>query len=534
MTEELLKKKSNSFYNRFLKRVCDFILSLVLISILSPFLIILMLLVLIFSGWPIFYTPLRGGYHNKPFHIIKFRTMVNHADKIGGGTTALNDNRITKIGKILRATKMDEIPQLFNVFIGNMSFIGPRPELIRYVEKYEGLEKYILEVRPGITDFSSMKFVDLQSVVGAMNADEAYEKYVLKEKNTLRIQYVSKVSFSTDFKIFFGTVGVVLKKIFHIKSKDSNYVQLANSDLNVSRLCFGGCPMGGYGWGKTNEDDFIEAVHTSLDNGINFFDTADIYGLGESEIVLGRALEGRRKEAIIATKCGCRRENGKTYYDNSPEYIRQALDESLQRLKTDYIDLFQIHYRDNKTPLNDVINTLEELKKDGKIKAYGFSNIHGNDLNELKEYCHQISSLQNEYSLATRENENDFAILNKLGITPLTWGSLGQGVLAGRIDENTIFDKGDRRLRPEYVNFHGERFKHNMEIVKVIKQLAKKYDKSCSSIAIRFILDYIPNSIVLVGVKNKEQLLLNKESLGWHLAKKDIKKLLKISKYFGN
>jgi aryl-alcohol dehydrogenase-like predicted oxidoreductase/lipopolysaccharide/colanic/teichoic acid biosynthesis glycosyltransferase len=531
MNDAILRKKTNGFYNHFVKRLFDILLSMLLIIVLSPLILILMFLVLLTSGAPVFYAPERGGYHNKPFHIIKFRTMVKDADKIGGGTTAYRDSRITKIGKLLRATKFDEIPQLFNVLMGTMSFIGPRPELLKYVNDYRGLEKYILEVRPGITDFSSMKFVDLQSVVGSSNADEAYEKYVLKEKINLRLEYAMKISFFTDLSIFFKTVILVIMKIFHIRRKDHNHVRLANSSLKVSRICFGGCPMGGYGWGKTNEDDFIEAVHASLDNGINFFDTADIYGLGESEIVLGKAIQGRRSEAIIATKCGCRRKDGKTFYDNSFEYMNEALNESLKRLQTDYIDLFQVHYRDETTPLKDVIGTLESFKKDGRIRAYGFSNIHGKDLEELKEYDKQISSLQNEYSLATRENEDDFFFLNRIGITPLTWGSLGQGILAGRIDENTIFEEGDRRLRPEYVNFHGERFKHNMQMVCVLKELSSEYNRSVSSIAMRFILDYIPNSIVLVGVKNTEQLLANKEALGWHLKKRDLKRLEKIAHF---
>jgi aryl-alcohol dehydrogenase-like predicted oxidoreductase/lipopolysaccharide/colanic/teichoic acid biosynthesis glycosyltransferase len=532
--ENILIKKSHGIYNRFVKRMIDFLIALILIIVLSPLILILMLLQLIFSGWPIFYTPLRGGYKNKPFHIIKFRTMVRHAEDLGGGTTALDDKRITKFGKLLRKTKIDEFPQLFNCLSGKMSFIGPRPELLKYVNQYQGLDKYIMEVRPGITDYSSIHFINLDEVVGSGDADKMYEEKVLKVKMQLRLQYVNDISFATDFKIFFKTIGSVIKKMFKalFKNKNDDYVYLANSNLKVSRICFGGCPMGGYGWGKTNEDDFIDAVHCALDNGINFFDTADVYGLGESEIVLGKALQGRRKEAIVASKFGCRRKEGKTYYDNSPMWIREALEESLQRLQTDYIDLYQLHYWDEITPLADIVNTLEELKKEGKIRAYGLSNIHGKQLEELQKYKNKFSSLQNEYSLANRDNEEDFLKIYKmLGITPLTWGSLGQGILAGKIDKNTVFEEGDRRLRPEYINFHGDRFIHNLEIVEVLKKLSLKYKKSVPSVAIRFILDYLPNSIVLVGVKNKKQLLENKEAMGWHLKKIDINRLLKISKW---
>ena len=201
-----------SFYNQHLKRALGLVLATILLLVLWPFYFIVALAVAIDDGLPVFYRPQRGGYKNKPFRIFKFRTMVKNADKIGGGTTALNDPRITKVGNFLRKTKLDEIPQLFNIIAGDMSFIGPRPELLRYVEKYEGEEMLIMEVRPGITDFSSVEFINLDEVVGAENADEAYEKYVLKKKNQLRIRYAHEVSFATDCKLFFSTVFSVFRK----------------------------------------------------------------------------------------------------------------------------------------------------------------------------------------------------------------------------------------------------------------------------------------------------------------------------------
>lgn len=141
------------------------------------------------------------------------------------------------------------------------------------------------------------------------------------------------------------------------------YTMLRNSDLKVSRLCMGGCPMGGYGWGDTQENELIEAVHTAVDQGVNFFDTADTYGLGQSEKTLGKALGSHRKDVVIASKFGVRIENGKTFYDNSSSWIKEAVEGSLRRLGTDYIDLYQIHYRDGKTPIGEVIETLEEMKK---------------------------------------------------------------------------------------------------------------------------------------------------------------------------
>ena len=202
----------NSFYNKHTKRWLGVVLAIMLILILWPFYIIIAAAIAIEDGFPVFYRPQRGGYKSKPFRIFKFRSMVRNADKIGGGTTALNDPRITRVGNFLRKTKLDETPQLFNIIAGTMSFIGPRPELLRYVEQYEGEEKLIMQVRPGITDFSSIEFINLDEVVGSGNADEMYEKYVLKKKNQLRIKYAKEVSFATDYRLFFRTVWGVLKK----------------------------------------------------------------------------------------------------------------------------------------------------------------------------------------------------------------------------------------------------------------------------------------------------------------------------------
>lgn len=203
----------NTFYNRHGKRWLGFGMAIAMLSVLWPVYAIVAAAVAIEDGFPVFYRPQRGGYKNKPFRIFKFRTMVRNADQIGGGTTALNDPRITKVGNFLRKTKLDEIPQIFNIIGGSMSFIGPRPELLKYVNQYQGDEKLIFEVRPGITDFSSVEFINLDEIVGgAENADEMYEKHVLKKKNQLRVKYANEVSFSTDCKLFFNTVGSVFKK----------------------------------------------------------------------------------------------------------------------------------------------------------------------------------------------------------------------------------------------------------------------------------------------------------------------------------
>lgn len=309
------------------------------------------------------------------------------------------------------------------------------------------------------------------------------------------------------------------------------YITLKNSDLKVSRLCMGGCPMGGYGWGNTQEEELIAAVHTAVDAGVTFFDTADTYGLGQSELTLGKALGSHRSEVAVATKFGVRAGNGQTFYDNSREWICQALEGSLKRLGTDYVDLYQVHYRDGKTPLAEVVDTLESLRQKGYIRFFGLSNIHAADAAELKALPGCFVSFQDEYSLACRKNETDLLALSKeQSLTPMTWGSLGQGILTGKYDRSCTFGKDDRRSREIYVNFHGEKLEKNLKIVDELKKIAQREQKSVAAVAIRFILDWLPNSVVLAGVKRPAQLQSNAEAFGWHLRSEDLQLLAEISK----
>ena len=309
------------------------------------------------------------------------------------------------------------------------------------------------------------------------------------------------------------------------------YITLKNSDLRVSRLCMGGCPLGGYGWGNTQEKELIDAVNTAYDNGINFFDTADTYGLGQSEITLGKALGNNRKDAIIATKFGVRVKDGKTQYDNSPEWIKEACEASLKRLNTDYIDVYQVHYRDGVTPINEVVETLEELRIAGKIRYYGLSNIYEKDIEELKLYKNKFVSFQNEYSLACRKYENDIIkVSEEINMTPMTWGSLGQGILTGKYDKNVSFESNDRRSRDIYVNFHGDKLLKNLEIVEKMRDISKNHNKSLAGVAIRYILDYLPESVVLCGAKRPDQIIGNIDGVDWKLTNEDIKILEQISR----
>lgn len=310
------------------------------------------------------------------------------------------------------------------------------------------------------------------------------------------------------------------------------YITLKHTNLRVSRFCMGGCPMGGYGWGNVQEEELIAAVHAALDAGVTFFDTADTYGLGQSEKTLAKGLGSHRQEVVIESKFGVRVGGGQTVYDNSPAYIRQALEASLQRLCTDYIDVYLIHYRDGKTPIGDVVATLEALKAEGKIRYYGLSNIHGDGLQELLPYRGSFACCQDEFSLACRRNEADLrTVQRELDVTPMTWGSLGQGILTGKYTrENVRFGADDRRSREIYVNFHGEKLEQNLRIVDVLRTIAAAHGKSVPACAIRYILDAIPDSVVLAGVKRPAQLASNLEAMDWHLSAAEQRKLDEVSR----
>lgn len=215
-------KAYDGFYNRYIKRILGLVIAVPFLIVALPIYLVIAIAIIAEDGPPVFYRPLRGGYKNKPFRIFKFRTMVKNADKIGGGTTAMHDPRITKTGVFLRKTKLDETANLINIIMGTMSFVGPRPELLKYTDNYEGVNKAILEVRPGVTDYSSIEFINLDEIVGSGNADEMYEKKVLERKNALRVKYAESVNFGEDLKIFFKTIQKVLEKGFQFV-KSSKY-----------------------------------------------------------------------------------------------------------------------------------------------------------------------------------------------------------------------------------------------------------------------------------------------------------------------
>ncbi|QDS99801.1 sugar transferase [Adhaeretor mobilis] len=199
---------------QFGKRAFDLFVVLLGLVVVAPVLIAIALLVKATSQGPVFYRGVRTGRHGKSFRIWKFRSMVADGEQRGGTTTGKNDPRITRVGSFLRKYKLDELPQLFNVLAGEMSFVGPRPEVPEYTEAYTSEEQRILSVRPGITDWSSIEFNDLQQHVGEDDPDRVFREQILSLKNELRLKYVDEQSWGIDLAILAKTATVLAKKPF--------------------------------------------------------------------------------------------------------------------------------------------------------------------------------------------------------------------------------------------------------------------------------------------------------------------------------
>ena len=207
-----MKRKKDIFYSLF-KRFFDFFLALFLLLVLLPLLICISIIIMCDSKGPVFYTQLRTGLYNKKFKIFKFRTMFLGSDN-GADTTSKFDKRITSSGYFLRKFKIDEIPQLINIIKGEMSFIGPRPELPRYTDNYNNEEKNILSVIPGITDYSSIYYSKFNEEVDEEDPDGYFERNILSYKNKLRLKYVFERNLLVDLSIFFKTIIVVVLNQF--------------------------------------------------------------------------------------------------------------------------------------------------------------------------------------------------------------------------------------------------------------------------------------------------------------------------------
>jgi len=205
-------KPSENHIQDVVKRVFDLVLSVLALAVVWPVFVAIAIAVKLDSPGPVFYRGVRTGRYGHPFRIYKFRTMVPDAASLGGGSTAKDDPRITRVGHLLRKYKLDELPQLLNVIKGEMSLVGPRPELPQYTSQYTVQEQAILSVRPGITDYSSIEYIDLAEVLGGDDVDRVYEEKVLPRKNQMRLKYVAERSFWLDLRLILLTLVKVWRK----------------------------------------------------------------------------------------------------------------------------------------------------------------------------------------------------------------------------------------------------------------------------------------------------------------------------------
>lgn len=202
--KNFLDKKNNK---RISKRIFDFIVSIIGLILICPVFIIIAILIKADSKGEVFFKQLRVGQYSVPFYIYKFRTMVTDAEQLGKQITVGNDSRITKIGAFLRRYKLDELPQLINVFKGEMSFVGPRPEVPRYVKLYNDTQKQVLLVKPGITDLASLEYKEENEILGKVDEPEKYYiNEIMPHKLKLNMKYIKQANLITDIKIIFKTI----------------------------------------------------------------------------------------------------------------------------------------------------------------------------------------------------------------------------------------------------------------------------------------------------------------------------------------
>lgn len=306
-------------------------------------------------------------------------------------------------------------------------------------------------------------------------------------------------------------------------------VELGKSGIKVHPIALGTNFVGGYNlYGDVNEEEGKQTVRDALDAGVTMLDTAFIYGPRRSEELIGEVLkEYKREDIVIATKAAQRElDNGDMVIDNSPEFLKQAVDDALDRLQTKYIDLFYIHKPDEDTPKDEAVEALYEMKEQGKIKAIGVSNFTVEQLAEANKNNH-VDVIQNEYNLFSREAEDemlDYTSANKITFIPFF--PLAAGLLAGKYDENTEFAD----LRSNLPFYQEDQFKDNLKKVEKLKEFAKKYDEDTAQIVLAFYLTRPSLDVIIPGAKKGGQIKANMRAADIELDPEDVEYIDEIFK----
>ena len=313
---------------------------------------------------------------------------------------------------------------------------------------------------------------------------------------------------------------------------------LGNSGVKVSELCFGAMTFGGRGYWKTigelEQNDANQLVNMSLEGGINFFDTADVYSEGLAEEMLGKALGNRRKDIILATKVRGRTGKGPNDVGLSRHHIMENCNASLKRLGTDYIDLYQLHSFDPYTPQEETLRALDDLVRAGKVRYIGASNHSGWQLMKAlaisdKQNLEKFVTLQAYYSLIARDLENELVPLcldQNLGILP--WSPLGGGFLTGKYRRGKPRPQNARRSDPEnqFLQFDEEK---GFDIVDALEKIGKNHNATITQAALNYLLRKPGVTSVIIGARTKEQLADNLKTTDWEMNAEEIAKLDELS-----
>ena len=296
---------------------------------------------------------------------------------------------------------------------------------------------------------------------------------------------------------------------------------LGHSTLNVNRIGLGCMGMSEF-YGSFNEEESIKTLHKAIDLGVNFFDTADMYGCGANEQLLGKAFKDRWDDVILATKFAVMRgPNGEfTGLSGKPEYIRKACDQSIQNLGVEAIDLYYMHRQDPEVEIEEIIGTMADLVKQGKVKYIGLSEVDPETLRRAHA-VYPITALQTEYSLWSREPEQElFDVCKELGITFVAYSPLGRGFLTGAIKSRADLEKDDWRLT--LPRFTDEAIKENLKFVEIVDRIAQSKGVSKAQVALAWVLSQNDEITAIPGTRKVHRLEENLGAFNVELSQTDL------------